>query len=203
MVVGLDVAKLDRLGEVIAKGLSNSAAVLAEMTGLNLEIKAPSIDIVPLNEIASKAGGAQAVGVGLYLGIAGDVDGHLLLFFPEQNAYSLADLLLELPEGSTAQGGLGEMEHSALSEMSNVTGSFFLNSLADITGLEIMPSTPAVVLDMLGSILDYILAELSCRGNQALVVEAEFAGMSKGISGCFFLLPSPEALEIILSRLEA
>lgn len=198
----LDSDKLLKLGEVINRGLGQSGAVISEMTGLAMEIKAPRIEMIPLKEIAVIAGGPAAVGVGLYQGITGDVDGHLLLFFSEQNAYSLVDLLLELPEGSTAgRGELGPMEYSALSELSNVTGSFFMNSLADLTGLEIIPSTPAVVLDMLGSILDNILAELSSKGDQALVAEAEFEGMSKGIRGCFLLLPTPEALEIILDRL--
>jgi chemotaxis protein CheC len=199
----LSLGQLLKLGEVINKGLGKSGSVIAEMTGLAMEIKAPRIEMVPLKDIAEIAGGPELVGIGLYQGITGDVDGHLLLFFSEANAYSLVDLLLEVPMGSTsAQGELGSLGYSALSELSNVTGSFFMNSLADVTGLEIIPSTPAVVLDMLGAILDNILAELSSSGNHALVAEAKFEGMSKGIQGCFLLLPTLETLEIILNRLE-
>lgn len=204
MAEGLSLDRVQKLGEVINQGLGRSGGVLAEMTGLPMEITTARLEIIPLNEVASRGGGPDAVGLGLYQGITGDIDGHLLLFFSEKEAYALVDHLLELPKGtSKANGEFGDLELSALSELSNITGSFFMNSLADITALEIVPSTPAVVLDMLGSILDIILADLSSRGNQALVVDANFTGMDQQVCGNFFLLPTPEALETILQRLGA
>ncbi|HEX3032341.1 MAG TPA: chemotaxis protein CheC [Bacillota bacterium] len=208
MVVKEDQKQIRRLQQAVSQGLAGSGAVLSEMVGLPIEIQAPVMEIVPLNRIAEMAGGEAEVGVALYLAIAGEIEGHLLLFFSEQNAYSLVDLLLEQPVGTTAEailkgtGELASMETSALSELCNVTGSFFLNALSDLTALEITPSTPAVVKDMLGSILDYILADLSCRGDQALMVETRFVGQQGGFQGSFYLLPTPEALGLILRRLE-
>lgn len=202
-----------KLEMAVRQGLAGSGEVLSEMVGIPINIDAPKMEIVPLNKIAEMAGGEAEVGVALYLAIAGDVEGHLLLFFSEPNAYALADLLLEQPGGTTEEslrkngGELGDLEISALSELCNVTGSFFLNALSDLTLLEITPSTPAVVRDMLGSIIDYILADLSCRGDRALMVETQFVGqqgnINGSIQGSFFLLPTPEGLEHILQGLEA
>lgn len=209
MGIEQDPEHVKKLEMAVSKGLGGSGEVLSEMVGLPIEIQAPRMEIVPLNKIAEMAGGEAEVGVALYMAIAGDVEGHLLLFFSEQNAYSLVDLLLEQPASTTAEsigkngGELGALETSALSEMCNVTGSFFLNALSDLTSLEITPSTPAVVRDMLGSILDYILADLSCQGDKALMVETQFVGQQGGIHGSFYLLPTPEALERIQQRLEA
>lgn len=209
MGIDQNLKQVKKLEIAVSRGLAGSGEVLSEMVGLPIEIEAPMMEIVPLNKIAEIAGGEAEVGVGLYMAIAGDIEGHLLLFFTEENAYSLVDLLLEQQTGTTSDclgkngGELGALEISALSEMCNVTGSFFLNALSDLTSLEITPSTPAVVRDMLGSILDYILADLSCQGDQALMVETQFVGQQGGIQGSFYLLPTPEALERIQQRLEA
>ncbi|HEX3032448.1 MAG TPA: chemotaxis protein CheC [Bacillota bacterium] len=205
MVVAATGEDIRKLEGAVGKGLAGAGAVLSEMLGVPMTIRAPRMEVVPLSEIAQLAGGNAEVGVALYLAIAGDVDGHLLLFFSEDNAYSLVDFLMEAAPGTAAASGgeLGSMEMSALGELINVTGSFFLNALSDLAKLEITPSTPAVVKDMLGAILDYILADLSCRGDQALMVETKFEGGQGGIQGSFYLLPTPEALELILHRLGA
>ena len=70
----------------------------------------------------------------------------------------LIDLQIGLVPGSTRN--LGEMELSVMGEMGNITGSFFLNALADATNLTLAPSPPAVMVDMAGAILDIALAEI-------------------------------------------
>ena len=55
------------------------------------------------------------------------------------------------PIGETQE--LGGMEASTLGEMGNVTASASMNSLADSTGLRLMPSIPTVMEDMAGSLM--------------------------------------------------
>ena len=197
----LENSKFKILEEAVQIGLGASGQVFAEMTGLPLNIEAPKLAFVKLKEVALLAGGPESTGIGLYQAITGDIEGHLLLFFSGESGYDLASQLMGEPPGTYYQ--LDEIVHSALAELSNVTGSFFMNALADKSGLEIVPSTPAVVYDMLGAILSGVLAELSIVGDDALVVETYFAGSGSRIKGYFFLLPTPEGLDKILKGLEA
>ena len=54
-------------------------------------------------------------------------------------------------------------------------------------------------MDMAGSILSVVLAQLGQMGDQALVIETELLSEDDGISGHFFLVPDPGSLGKILS----
>jgi len=188
------------LKKTINQALAQAGQVFSEMAGQQIVINAPIIDLLPLKNVAGIAGGPGTIGTGIYEAVSGDVEGHLLLFFTQDSVLRLVDMVMEKPLGSTSE--LSEMDISALSELGNVTGSFFLNALSDRTGMEICPSTPVVVTDMIGAILSAVLAELSTTGDSALIVETDFVGSAE-IKGYFFLLPEPSSLETILQRLEA
>ncbi len=105
---------------------------------------------------------------------------------------SLVDLLMGEEPGTTT--GITEMEASALGEMGNIMGSFYLNALGDASGLVLLPSPPAVIMDMAGSILDVALADILQESDDALVVEAIFSTTDQQITGNFLVLPSPSFL---------
>ncbi|MDA8235791.1 MAG: hypothetical protein M0Z31_13525 [Clostridia bacterium] len=191
---------IETLKQLVNQALEQSGRVFSEMVGNQITIKAPVIEVIPLKNVADITGGPGTVGTGIYEAVTGNVGGHLLLFFNQESAGHLVDMILEKPMGTTAE--LDEMDISALSELGNVTGSFFLNAVSDRSCMEIYPSTPVVVTDMIGAILSAILAELSTTGDSALIIKTEFVG-SQEIMGYFFLLPEPYALETILERLEA
>ncbi|MHB8172409.1 MAG: chemotaxis protein CheC [Thermincolia bacterium] len=192
--------KIENLKVLVNQALEQSGQVFSEMVGNQVLIKAPVIELIPLKNVADITGGPGTIGTGIYEAVTGDVGGHLLFFFSEESGQHLVDMVLEKPLGTTVE--LDDMDISALSELGNVTGSLFLNVLSDRTGMEICPSTPVVVTDMIGAILSAILAELSTTGDSALIVKTEFKG-SQEIKGYFFLLPEPNTLDTILERLEA
>ncbi len=183
---------------LVSKGISNALFGLSQMVGH--EIKVTSLDLkwLPAKDAAGLLGGLDAVSVGIYLAIEGDATGHLLLMHEPRIAFQLIDLQLELPPGSTQQ--IGEMERSVLGEMGNVTGSFFLNALADTTNLVLMPSPPAVIVDMVGAIMNIPLTFIMAEQDEALVVKATFNAASQKIDGTFMVLPTMDFIRTILKH---
>ena len=117
----------------------------------------------------------------------------MFLVYPPKTAMSLVDLLMGQEPGTTQE--ITEMEASALGEMRNIMGSFYLNALSDASGLVLMPSPPAVIMDLAGSILDVALADILQESDDALVVEAIFSTKDQQITGNFLVLPSPSFLK--------
>lgn len=189
------------LTKVAVRGTRNAATVLSEMVGQDIRVTAPKVQLVPLKDVAREAGGPEVCSVGIYLGVSGDIAGHMVLIFPLHSAFQLVDLLMECPPGTTTV--LEEIEQSALAELGNVTGSSFLNALSDFTRLKICPSPPAVVVDMVGAIIDTVLADLSLVSEEAFIVETTFSENAQEIKGIFFLVPDPLSLETILQSLGA
>ena len=178
---------------LVLLGSQNAITGLSQMVDQEIDMTAVSARQIPVDEVPDFFGGREQVAVAVYLAVTGATEGHMFLVYPPETAMSLVDLLLGEEPGTTQE--LTEMEASALGEMGNIMGSFYLNALSDASGLILVPSPPAVIMDMAGSILDVALADILQESDDALVVEAIFTTKDQQISGNFLVLPSPEFLK--------
>lgn len=183
---------------IVEQGLSDSSRALSAMTTGGIQLKDPRLEFMPLNVVPSIAGGPATVVVAVYLGVEGDVQGHVMILLQENGARRVVDLLLDQPPGTTAE--LDEIGVSALAETGNVCGTAFLNALSDRTGLRIVPTTPVVITDMAGAILQSVVSELYLNGDEVLMVET---GFNDEIPGHFLLIPDQESMARLVAALEA
>ncbi|MGQ9674947.1 MAG: CheY-P-specific phosphatase CheC [Chloroflexota bacterium] len=188
-----------RLQAVAEGAVTQAGRAMSEMTGTTIEITAPRVLWVPLAEVPGLLGGPEALVAGVYLSVLGDLAGHMLFAMPLAAALALVDELLEQPQG-TAQS-FDEMAESALAEVGNLTGSFFLGVLGDRTGLRPHPSPPAVAVDMVGAILDEVLAEQGWYGEDALMIQTTFRQCDRETGGFFLVFPDRVSLRAILQGL--
>jgi len=195
----LTADKLARLQTVAEMGMARAGQGLSDMMGRSIEVVAPRVAMVPLEQVPQLAGGPDTTIVGIYLSILGDLTGHIILMVPLPSALALVDTLLEQPAGTTEY--LDAMAESALAEVGNLTGSFFLAALADSTGLRPHPSPPAVAVDMIGAILDAVLADLGQEGEDGFMIETTFRQSERAISGFFLVFPDRVSLEAIIRTL--
>lgn len=182
--------------ELVSRGTDNAMSGLSQMVGSEISVNAFGLRRVPVAEIAGIVGGPDIMAVGIYLTVSGSADGHLMLMYDPKIASAFVDLLMMQEVGTTTE--LGEMEHSALGEMGNVIGAFFLNALADETGLDLHPSPPSVMTDMSGALLDVITADILLTADETYLVETTFAVEGQEISGVFFVIPSENLLQALI-----
>jgi chemotaxis protein CheC len=183
---------------LVSKGISNALHGLSEMVGHQIVVTSLDLKWLPAKNASGMLGGPEAFGVGIYLGIEGDATGHLLLMHDVNIAFKLIDIQLGLPLGTTNQ--IGEMERSVLGEMGNITGSFFLNALADSGNMILMPSPPAVIADLASAIMNIPLAFLMEKQDDALVVKATFSANNQPLDGTFIVMPTMDFMLTVLSR---
>lgn len=188
----------DILLSIVQKGLRDCSQTLSRMTTGSIELNEPKLKFLPLNEVPGIAGGPAAVVVAIYLGIEGDLNGHLMMLFSQENACRVVDLLMEMEPGTSTE--LDAIGVSALAETGNVCGSSFMNAISDRTGLKIIPTTPAVVTDMAGAILQSVVTELYLNGDEVLVVETGFNGE---VPGHFLLMPDTDSMATLVAALDA
>lgn len=194
----LNQVEYDILFATIQQGMKNASQGLSAMTGTDMALTLPRMDFMPLNVVPGIAGGPAAVVVGIYLGVEGDLNGHVMLLFTQESGKRMADMLFGNPPGTTVE--IDEMAGSALAEAGNVCSSFCMNAISNRTGLKVIPTPPAVVVDMAGAILEAIVAELYLAGDEALVVETGFNG---DITGHFLLMPDQESMAKLIAALES
>jgi chemotaxis protein CheC len=191
--------ELQRLLELMAReGAQNAARGLSGMVGEPLTVSEPRVRLVPLSEISALLGGPENEAVGIYLRVEGEIAGQMMMVIPYPRALELSDMLLCVPAGTTTC--LGRLERSALAELGNLAGSFFLNAINAATGIGARPSPPAVMVDMIGAILDVILAMSEGLSESVLMVEATFSRKGLGAQANFWLIPDRGTLEAIVGR---
>ncbi|MDY6907056.1 MAG: chemotaxis protein CheC [Chloroflexota bacterium] len=180
-----DLASWSKLAHM---GSTNAILGLSQMVNEEMQVTALDLQEVSLRNATSLMGKAEDVVVGIYLLFSGNGDGQIMLAFPPETAFELVDMLMAQTSGSTTE--LGDMERSALGEIGNIVGSFFLNAVADYAGLRLLPSPPAVVMDMAGAIIGSLMAPVFSSTESVFVIKMNFSTQSRQIEGRFLVLPT-------------
>jgi chemotaxis protein CheC len=175
--------------EIVSKGVNNAVVGLSQMAGRDIKVLNMKINKVPVKDITNLFGGPEALIIAVYLEISGNTNGYMVVVYEPNVAFELVDMLMGQPNGTTKE--LSDMVRSALGEVGNIMGSFFLNYLSDTTGQRFQPSPPAVMMDMAGAVLDATLANILAYSDETYVMEAIFGTNDRQVSGTFLVLPNP------------
>ncbi len=189
-------AGLATIAVVAASAVQSAANALSEMALREITAVSPEVRMVDLSHLSMVAGDPERAVLAVYLGIEGDLQGHILIAFSETMALGLVDMLLGQDEGTTTE--FGELEISALAESGNVAGSFFLTTIADWSGLTLPPTPPVVIHEMCGAILGTLASELALQEHdQAMVIDAQFTCDGQVVDASFFMFPGDQLIEMV------
>ncbi len=198
-VLKLSPLQLDALREIGNVGAGNAATALSQILNKRIDMTVPKISILPLGEVPEVVGGPDAMVAGVYLRVYGPAPSSILFLLPRDSAFYLVDMLMGREHGSTVE--MDAMDESALMEIGNILAGAYLNALSYFTKLTLLPSIPALAMDMAGAILSVILIQLGQMGDHALVIETEFSDDNDGVKGHFFLIPDPGSLGTIIAAI--
>ncbi len=198
-ILKLSVLQLDALREIGNVGAGNAATALSQIINRKIDMTVPQVSILPLGDVPDVVGGPDAMVAGVYLRVFGPAPSSILFLLPRDSAFCLVDMLMGREQGFTTS--LNSMDESALMEIGNILAGAYLNALSFFTRLTLLPSIPALAMDMAGAILSVILSQIGAMGDHALVIETEFTTDFEGVKGHFFLIPDPGSLSTILSAI--
>lgn len=194
----LKALQLDALREVANIGAGHAATALSQMVGGTIMISVPRINIQRLEDVAPLVGDPEEPVAAVLLHILGDLSGRTLLVFPKSAALQLAELMLHRPSGSSVE--LGELEQSAIKEAGNILSSAYMNALSEFMGMLLLPSPPALAIDMSAAVLTTAYLQFGTDRDYVFCVESEFMlkDAEQRLRGFFLLLPDPASLQAIL-----
>jgi chemotaxis protein CheC len=195
-IVSFDQGLLEAMKSIAREGIDHAAYGFSAMVGRKIQFSRPEARLVPILTIPEVVGKPDDDAVGIYLRFNGDLSGQIMMIIPHQKALELTDLLMELPSGTTQH--LGPLERSALGELGNLCGSFFLNSIAKTVSADFRPSVPAVMVDMVGAILDVVVVTTGGISEHALLMQANFMDGARGVDVEFWVIPDLKALESLI-----
>lgn len=196
---------LDVLREIGNIGAGNAATALSIVVGKKIEMKVPTVGIIPFDEMLEMAGGQENVVAAVYLRVEGDAPGSMFFILPLEQGTSYVKKMTGDPTFSFKYPPYSELGLSAMQELGNIIIGSYLTSLSDFTGLDLYPSVPAISIDMAGAIISYGLIELSHSEDYAIVIdtaldETAVPGL-ESVNGHIFFLPDPSSFSVIFETL--
>ncbi|WP_342566800.1 chemotaxis protein CheC [Psychrobacillus sp. FSL K6-4046] len=196
---------LDVLREIGNIGAAHAATALSMLLNKKIDMNVPKVEMVTFDEMMELAGGAESVVAGIYLRIAGDVNGSMFFVLPVEQANQFIRRLVQDDQIDFEKAQVTEIGASALQELGNILSGSYLSALSDFTKLNIYPSVPALCVDMVGAIISFGLVELSQISDYVIVIDTaineEEMENGKSVHGHFFLLPDPESFQSIFQAL--
>lgn len=185
--------QLDALRELANIGAGTASTALSEMLGRSIDLAVPDVSVLPMADAVDQVGPAEQEITGIMLGVEGELPGTVLMLLTPENAEKIC-VLLGLPPDS-------DLAPSALGEIGNVVGTSYLNALAGMTGIEVEPTPPATVTDMLGAIVESILAVRAVSSDRTLLLDSSLIVEGEDCSIVFLLVPDHGGAEELLERI--
>ncbi len=194
----LNNIQMDVLREIGNIGAGNAVTSLAKMIDKKVDMAVPKVKIMGFDKVSQILGGEEIIVVGILLSVTGDLTGNMMFILDNNAARQLVNILLGSDSTSLQ---FDEMELSALKEIGNILTGSYLNALAGLTNLRILPSIPELAIDMAGAILSVPAIEFGKVGDSVLYIETEFSEGITKVFGDFLLIPDVDSYEVLLKAL--
>ena len=165
----------DALTELVNIGVSRAATNLGAMVGQQVLLSVPSVAIVSrvqAMELISESPDALLVAVRQTF--HGEVSGHALLIFPEENSL---ELVRAVAGAQLSLVDILELEHEALAEIGNVILNACVATVANLLQRSLTMSLPEIVrgtsdglfdrsVSMADDVMLFVHIHFSLKGNQ-------------------------------------
>lgn len=186
----------DVLKEIGNIGAGNATTALANLLQSKVDMEVPKVMVLEFRDLGAMLGGEEQELAAAFLGVEGDITGSILFLMKKENAMTIAKKLL----GEYCGDDLGEMERSAVKEVSNIITGSYLNALSSLTNLTIYPSVPDLAVDMAGAVLSVPAIEFGIIGDKILLIQSQLKNEIE-MEGFFIMVPDVNSYEKILHSL--
>jgi chemotaxis protein CheC len=195
----LNELEQDALTELVNLGVSKAALSLREMTGEQVLLSVPSVDLIARTRAIETLGRNEPNRlVAVHQVFDGDIHGRALLIFPETRSL---ELVRAVTSGNLPLEDILELEHEALAETGNIILNGCLATIANLLQRTLMISLPEILRGDSASL--FSLPPPPEAGDFVLFVYINFSLRERDIQGYIALLmdlPSLEALKTLLGE---
>jgi chemotaxis protein CheC len=198
---GLTKLHLDALKEISSIGAGNAATALSQFVNKNVGMDPPEVIIATAKEVPALIALDIPKITMIGLDILGEVSGHLLVVFEQNNAQLMVDCLMGQEPGK-ASDTLSEIDKSALKEVASVMSGSFLRVLGDTINKTLQMSTPDYSSGSPDKISEFILKH-SIRESEVTICLKSSLWTADNIKVFVYLVfvPSSASLKVLLKLL--
>jgi chemotaxis protein CheC len=189
----------DALQELANIGAAHSATTLSQMLNSQIGMSVPEINIVDIADVSDFV--TDELTTMIVFELQGDMPhgGFLILHFPRDSAVRTARIMQG--EGA-APLTFSEMDQSAIVEVGNIMVSSFLSASSDLLGFIMLPSPPALVVDMAHAAITSLIAQMTVEVDDVILFRVKLTSDEHKIAGNILIFLEVATLNRIARRLE-
>jgi chemotaxis protein CheC len=197
--VKLSAIQADAIQELGNIGAAHAATTLSQMLSSTVSMSVPAIKAVDLAELGNYIGDESAAMVVFEL--QGEIQhgGYIIFYITKESAIRLTNTMLGMTDPDRE---LNEMDRSALVEVGNIMVSAFLDATAELLGFIMLPSPPALSIDMAHAAMESLIAQLSEEVDEVLLFSTELICEEHKIDSDIIMMPEISTLKRITDLLE-
>jgi chemotaxis protein CheC len=188
------------LEEIHNAGAIQASMAVSKLTGQEIRVSFPESQIITLSDVANNLGGEEVPVGGIYVGLAGELSGGMLIVLPEEHLLKFHEFLYRQQSGTCTS--LEEVDFSGISELGNILSASFICAMSDETKLGIKNEAPEIIVDMCLSVIDSVLARFNQPGERILLTKALlFISESEEVVCHLLMFLEPESLQRLIDVL--
>jgi len=195
----LSTVQTDAIQELGNIGAAHAATTLSQMLGSTVEMSVPAIKAIDISELGAYMGEESAAMVAFEL--QGEIPhgGYIIFYISRESAIRLTNTMLGLTDMNRP---LNEMDESALLEVGNIMISAFLDATAELLGFIMLPSPPALSLDMAHAAMSSLIAQMGEEIDEVLLFSTELVCEEHKVDSDIIMLPETTTLAKIVELME-
>lgn len=200
--MSIDSSTLEVLREIGNIGTGNAAGALATMLNDKVDIGLPTSEMLPFADITRSFGSPEEIVVGTLVQMSGDMDGFVMMIMTLDASLELMKLLTGEDLGAYREDFQKLYEKlTPVSEIGNILIGAYLSAISSMTGMSILPSVPALSVDMVMALMNLPVVAYGEIGDTVLYMETDFHNEVSSITGQYFLIPTVESSAKLMSAL--
>lgn len=195
MTIQFSELQLDALREMANIGSGTAATSLSQLVGRPVDVSVPHVYVTSFADAVDTVGESDAEIYAVLVQILGDLDTMVVLLFHEHDARVICGLL--------GVGDLPDYWPSALQEVGNILAASYTGAIATMTGLDIEPAPPTIVVDMLGAVVGTVVTYGADETDSVLMLDSNLLveGENTKFAFAFLLTPRATGVGTLLERL--
>jgi chemotaxis protein CheC len=195
----LNEYQTDALQELGNIGAAHAATTLSQMMMCPIEMDVPQVHVVDIADIYTHIGDDVMALVVFQVEYNFTNGGFLVVCMPVDGVISLSNRML----GTTdTDRELTEMDQSAIIEIGNIMVSAFLDATAELLGIVMLPSPPALAVDMAHAAFESVIAQVAVDIDNVVIFKMDLKSDEPPVCCNLFLVPNREMLGEIIGLLE-
>jgi chemotaxis protein CheC len=184
----------DALCEIFNLGVGTAAASLSELVRTEVVIGVPTFELIPHVELANRLRAFNQSICLIWQCVDGAVTGIVSLYYSGQEALDVFNALFDTPVPSTA---ISEYETDALGEIGNIILNGTVGAVANVLGVEVRNSLPAVLVGSAETIMAQLSVNPDSADRYALLLSMLMDLKDRQVRGRIVLLIDADAVEAL------